>query len=201
MKKFLKVFYNTIFGLVILLIVMIAISFLPISGNYKLYTVQSGSMEPVIHTGSLIFSKPFDDYNKGDIVTKKGRGTDTTVTHRIIEKREENGQILFVTKGDANDSADTGGTRKDEVLGKMIVKIPLLGYLIAFARTTRGFIILVIIPAVIVIYSEMIKIKDEIKKKIDYRNRVKKRAENKKKRKDNKDDVTENNEQDDAVKN
>ena len=109
-----------------------------------------------------------------------------TITHRIIEKKEENGQILFITKGDANDSADVGGIRKEEIIGKMTVKIPFLGYLVAFVRTTQGFILLVIVPAVIVIYSEMQKIKDEIKKKIDYKKRVKKRIESKDRERDEK---------------
>ena len=65
-----------------------------------------------------------------------------------------------------------------EIIGKEIVAVPYLGFPVGYAKTTPGLILLVIIPAVIIIYDEMQNIKKEIQKKIDYRKRAKKKAEN-----------------------
>jgi hypothetical protein len=42
--------------------------------------------------------------------------------------------------------------------------IPLMGYVISFARTREGLIILVIVPAVIIVYSEILNIKTQLVK-------------------------------------
>jgi len=158
--------------------ILVAFSFFPIPGNYKIYTVLSGSMEPAIHTGSLIFVKPLIEYNEGDIITRNTKDKKATVTHRIIVKAEEKGEIYFKTKGDANDGEDTEKIAQEEIIGKSFLAIPLLGYPVSYAKTMQGLILLIIIPAIIIIYDEVRKIEKEIGKKIDYRKRMKKRKEN-----------------------
>ncbi|MFA6284913.1 MAG: signal peptidase I [Parcubacteria group bacterium] len=181
MKKIAKIFkiaINTILVLLVLLGVFVVFSFVPFPGNYKVFTVQSGSMEPTIHTGSMIFVKPEADYNVGDIITKRTDDSKMTVTHRIVSKEELQGKVAFETKGDANQSADGEKFTKEGIIGKEIFKLPYIGFPVGYAKTTPGLILLIIIPAVIIVYDEMNKIKDEIKKKIDYRKRAKKREEN-----------------------
>jgi signal peptidase I len=178
--KIFKIVVNIILVLLVLLGVFVVFSFIPFPGNYKVFTVQSGSMEPTIHTGSMIFVKPMADYNVGDIVTKRTNDPKVTITHRIVSKEEAQGKITFDTKGDANQSADGEKFTKEGIIGKMIAKIPFLGYPVGYAKTTPGLILLIIIPAVIIIYDEMNKIKDEIKKKFQYRKVVAARNENKK---------------------
>jgi hypothetical protein len=46
-------------------------------------------------------------------------------------------------------------------LGKVVFSIPLLGYAAGFARTRDGLIVLVIIPATLIVYSELMSIKNE----------------------------------------
>lgn len=167
MKKIAKIFkyiVNTILVLLVLLGVFVVFSFVPFPGNYKVFTVQSGSMEPTIHTGSLIFVKPMADYNIDDIITKRTTDPKVTITHRIVSKEELQGKIAFETKGDANNAPDGEKFTKEGIIGKMIAKIPFLGYPVGYAKTTPGLILLIVIPAVIIIYDEMNKIKDEIKK-------------------------------------
>lgn len=171
--------YRIIVGLILTGLVLIGalaiFSFLPIPGNYQLFIVQSGSMEPTVHTGSLIFVKPASEYKVEDIVTMKIKNSKETVTHRITEIIKENGKISFKTKGDANKSEDSGEVAEDEIVGKLIFKIPYLGYPVSFSKTSQGFILLIVIPSVIIIYEELRKIKKEIGKKLDYRKRIKKR--------------------------
>jgi hypothetical protein len=87
-----------------------------------------------------------------------------TTTHRIYEVKIEDGKEQYITKGDANDAPDSVPTSKDLVLGKTIFSIPLLGYPVSFAKTREGLIILVVIPATIIVYSEAITIKNEAAK-------------------------------------
>jgi signal peptidase len=135
-------------------------------------------MEPAIHTGSLIFVKPESSYKIGDIITRKTTNSKITVTHRIIKKEKLGGKTIFDTKGDANNAPDEANFFQDDIIGQEKVAIPWLGYPVGYAKTTQGLILLIIIPAIIIIYDEMQKIKKEILKKIDYRKRVKKRAKN-----------------------
>lgn len=178
--KIFKIILNTILFLLVVLGIFVVFSFVPIPGNYRIFTVQSGSMEPAIHTGSLIFSKPLKEYSPGDIVTRKTSDPKTTVTHRIISKEEVDGEISFKTKGDANNSEDVGKTSPEDIVGKVLLSVPWLGYPVSYARTSQGVILLIVIPAVIIIYDELNKIKKEIRKKINSKKNKKENLENEK---------------------
>jgi len=132
--------------------------------DYQMYVVKSGSMEPSIHTGSVVVSNKTNNYKEGDIITFKVSGSKDTVTHRIITIKEENGQTSFQVKGDTNDTPDPDLVLKANVVGEVRLSIPFLGYLIAFIRTLPGLIIFIIIPALIIIAEEMGNIKTELTK-------------------------------------
>jgi signal peptidase I len=176
--KILKIIINAILILLVILGVFVVFSFVPFPGNYKIFTVQSGSMEPKIRTGSLIFVKPEADYAVGDIITRKTGDPKVTVTHRVYSKAEVQGKIFLETKGDANSSPDMEKFTQDDVIGKEIIAIPFLGFPVSYAKTTQGLILLIVIPAVIIIYDEAQKIRREIERKMDYRRRIKKRKQN-----------------------
>lgn len=141
---------------------LVVFSLLPISGNIKLLTVLSGSMEPSVHTGSLIFIKPTNNYKVGDIVTRKTSDAKVTVTHRISEKKVIDGKTIFNTKGDANNSDDNEKVTPEMIVGRVFLNIPYLGYAVGFAKTKHGLIIIILIPALIIIFDELVKIKNEV---------------------------------------
>jgi len=138
----------------------------------KAFIVQSGSMEPSIKTGSLVFSIPQKNYRVGEVVTfSPTGGSKNLITHRIVSVAEgcqpggascPEGE--FVTKGDANEDADTQTVKSDSVIGKTFLTIPYLGYIASFAKNPKGFIILVIVPATIVIYEEIKNLRRELGK-------------------------------------
>ena len=68
---------------------------------------------------------------------------------------------MYRTKGDANKSADPEFVSKQNVVGKLVFSIPLVGYLMAFVKTLPGLVIFVFIPAVIIISEEIANIKTE----------------------------------------
>lgn len=85
-----------------------------------------------------------------------------------LEKATNFNEILkdegFITKGDANEGPDQWIVKKENVIGKVILTIPLVGYLGYFVRTPIGFILLIVIPASLIIIMEIRNIIKEIKK-------------------------------------
>lgn len=72
------------------------------------------------------------------------------------------GKVMFTTKGDANNVADNEKVPQEKIVGKVFLNIPYLGYAVNFAKTKQGLILIIIIPAVIIIFEELVKIKDEV---------------------------------------
>ncbi|TXH00560.1 MAG: signal peptidase I [Candidatus Moraniibacteriota bacterium] len=165
-----------LFYLAVAFIVLLLLSsILPIPGGVKTFVVQSGSMEPSIGTGSVVVVKGAESYAVGDVITFGPRSkTKPPTTHRILEVKEDGN---FVTKGDANEEEDIRTVSRYEVIGKVIVSIPWVGYAVAAAQKPWGFAVIVVIPAVIIIWEEVGKIRGEIRKKRDYAARVEKREE------------------------
>lgn len=164
MKPF-KIIYYLILICIGAIALLLIVSVLPITGNIKFLTVLSGSMEPTIKTGSIVLVKPTSEYKIGDVITF-GPTTKTTppTTHRIVEIKVVGGQPVYTTKGDANNSADTREIQKSDVIGKVMIRVPYLGYVIDFVRKPIGFMLVIIIPAVVIINDEIRKIWKEIKK-------------------------------------
>ena len=128
----------------------------------KPYVVLSGSMEPTIKTGGIVVATPrASGYGVGDIITFT-QGKDQTTTHRVTEIIKDSGGIKYLTKGDANKTADNTPISKDNVVGAVILTLPYLGYAVDFAKKPQGFILLVIIPATIIVYEELRFLKHEL---------------------------------------
>lgn len=150
----------------------------------KPYIVQSGSMEPVIPIGSVIFTLQSDLYQPGDIITFFANGDPkTVVTHRLNFKIFQENHTKYITSGDANEDFDKWELRHEHIVGKVIAIIPYAGYAIEFAKTPKGFIALVVVPATIVIYEELKSLIREVAKyllriKIYLFKKLKKREDN-----------------------
>lgn len=168
-KQLGKIGYYIFFGILIFIALVVVVSAFPIKGNIQLKVVESGSMEPIIKTGSIVLVKPASYYKIGDIITfngnfKNAKGQKIPITHRIIEMRAEQGNPIYITKGEANEDKDSKEILQNQVIGKVYFSIPYLGYAIKTARTTYGFLALIIIPSVIIMWSHVEKIYIEIKK-------------------------------------
>lgn len=97
--------------------------------------VMSGSMEPAIETGSLIFINGKDtDVKKGDIIAFKSGSLE--VVHRIIDVTEDG----YVTKGDNNSSADVGILPETCVEGTVMFSIPKVGYAVKWLPSAFGYL-------------------------------------------------------------
>ena len=169
MKKFKKIASITLMGLLIALAVVLVVPMLPISGNFQIRVVQSGSMEPAIKTGSVVLIKPLSDYKIGDIITFEGnfkdaKGRKIPTTHRITDAKVDVGAVSYQTKGDANDSVDQSLISKNKVVGRVLVSVPYVGYLVAGVQTGYGLLAIVVIPAIMIIFDQASRIIKEVKK-------------------------------------
>lgn len=145
------------FALVLAVASVIAHAFPGVVGADYSYVVQSGSMEPAIGTGSVVFvaDVPADTIAEGDVITFSDSQAGPTTTHRVIEKYQAETSIRFRTKGDANEDLDPEPVYRDEIVGVVTFSVPLVGYLIAFAQTRLGWVVFVVIPVVLLIVSEL----------------------------------------------
>ena len=159
-----KIISNLFVVFIFAIVLLIVVSILPIPGNYKLLIVQSGSMEPAIKTGSVVIVKPVENYKANDVITFEDGGKDKTTTHRIVDVEVISGQTQYITKGDANNAEDSNKVPKDKVVGKVLTSIPYAGYILAMAKKPIGFVLLVVVPCVMIIFEEVGKIWKELKK-------------------------------------
>jgi len=135
--------------------------------NLKAFAVTSGSMEPAIKTGSLVFTTRADQYLVNDIITFLEGASKRPITHRIVGSQlttTENNDIQYMynTKGDVNEEADLTSIKESAITGKVRLSIPYIGYPLLWAKSQLGYIFLIIIPATVIVYSELLNIKSEL---------------------------------------
>jgi signal peptidase len=148
-------------GTVVLVLVVAAAAFVmasPLFG-WRVDTVLSGSMEPALHAGDMIVTRPVaaGTIREGDIVTYSSRSGNSHTTHRVVAVEREPA-LRFVTKGDANRDIDPAPIPAGQVAGVFAFSIPYLGILVGFIRTPLGLALTVGIPAVVLIAAELEKL-------------------------------------------
>lgn len=155
---------KAISNILVFLLVAVVISYAVLFAmGFRPYIIKSGSMEPVIHTGSLCFvdSKvAFDDVNEGDVIAFETSLGDY-VTHRAITVTDE----AIETKGDANDVSDGFTTTRDNYLGVNEFAIPYLGYVAAFMQGTTGKAMIAVVILAIIAFGIIDAIEERKKKK------------------------------------
>ena len=138
------------------LAILLAVAFVGVRlVGLDVYTVLSGSMEPNLPVGSLIYvqDKNPADLKAGDVITYMV-SEKTVVTHRIIEvvPDENDPSILrFRTKGDANNTEDAGLVHSNNILGSPVFHIPLLGYISSYIQSPPGMYVAIGVGAAILL--------------------------------------------------
>lgn len=139
-----------------MLAILLAVAFVGVRlFGLDVYTVLSGSMEPNIPVGSLIYvqDKNPADLKAGDVITYMA-SEKTVVTHRIVEvvPDENDPSVLrFRTKGDANNTEDGGLVHSNNILGKQVFHIPLLGYVSSYIQSPPGMYVAIGVGVVILL--------------------------------------------------
>jgi signal peptidase I len=128
---------------------------------YQLVVVQSASMEPALKVGSLALYHPAVEYKPNDVVAYRyGDGNDTKIIlHRIIEKHTNgNGEVRYVTKGDMLTQDTVSFISAEQVQGKVVTGIPLLGFVISWLQTLHGIAVALFIPLTLLLISQLTKL-------------------------------------------
>ena len=143
---------------VLLVVLVLAVLFFFISrimgetpslfGNY-IFRVSSDSMEPTLMVGDVILVQSADaeDIEKGDIVTYKSQSGSMygrEVTHRVVTEPEiKNGTYYYQTQGDAAGAPLDKKITYDQIQGKYVRKLTLIGKFFNFISKPIGVIIFI----------------------------------------------------------
>lgn len=117
-------------GLITTFVCMTAVVMV-ISGQfkYKLLVIATPSMTGSLNVGDAVIYEEYDGntVKEGDIVvfTKDDK---TLTVHRVIDVQYLNGTIYYTTKGDANDTADSGYITQSNLRGVVQFKLSHLGH-------------------------------------------------------------------------
>ena len=151
--------------------------------GYKPFIVLSGSMEPTIMTGDIAIIKSCDrdELKVGDIIAFRN-GT-SVITHRIVEISEKDGEKVFITKGDNNNTEDRYPVSLSRVEGIYVSRIPKLGNFAMLLQTTAGAIIFISIPFILFIATDIAQRRKESKIQSEKQHRLEKELEELKKEK------------------
>ena len=141
MKLFSKIYSESICILTAAVMLSAMIFTVPRFFGITPYIVLSGSMEPLIQTGSVAFI----DHNRvlpavGDIITYEtgDLSSPVLVTHRVVKKNSDGSLIM---KGDANEAPDISAVTHDQIIGTYVASIPKAGYLLSKMNRAEIYIL------------------------------------------------------------
>ena len=141
----------------------------------SLYTIISGSMLPTIQVYDVVVNQRIDNpenLKENDIITFISQSKinyGETITHRIIKVTYEDGKYYYTTKGDYNLVPDESPVEFNNVIGKVVLKIPQLGKAQFFLLKQGSKLFLILIPAFGVLIYDLLKMLNLFgtKKKVD----------------------------------
>ena len=146
------------------------------------YVIISESMIPSINVYDAVVTMRTsqEDIEKYDIITflsKEIHTAGTPITHRVIEivhdPDDENKILGYRTKGDHNNTPDFALISPNEVIGKVVFRIPLIGYLQTFMTKPIGWVLIIVLPCLLIIGGDVLKLiksKEENSDSIDITN-------------------------------
>ena len=176
-KKIWHIISSVLFYSVMALVVVIALMFLISFVDQKIgeskgerrnplfsaYIIISESMIPNINVYDAVVTVRVgeDKIKVNDIITfisKEIQTAGTPITHRVIGIVETETGIKYRTKGDHNNTADFALIAPEEVIGKVYLRIPMIGYVQTFMTKPLGWILIIVIPCLLIIGSDVVKL-------------------------------------------
>ena len=178
LKRFLhflaSVFLYSILVILILIFITIIVYFIEEKSNadqdkyisplFSAYIIISPSMIPKIQVyDAVVDVKAMPSSIKvGDIITfvsEDALSYGKTITHRVVGlDQDSNGRYRYRTKGDNNNVADSWIVPEKNVIGKVVFRIPQLGYLQQFLSTAYGWVIAIVLPCLVIVIYDIVKL-------------------------------------------
>lgn len=176
-----KVFLYSILLILILVGIIFLLYFIDMQSNLKkgiskqplfgAYVIISPSMVPTIKVYDAIIIKRAEpeELEVGDIITflsNDARYSGLTITHRIVGiEKSKTGEVYFRTKGDNNNTEDSSLVKGEDINGKVIFKIPKIGYIQHLLTNAVGWVLLIVVPCLGVVIYDILKIFKSLKKR------------------------------------
>ncbi len=120
--------------------------------------VLSGSMSPAFEAGDMILIQKTDPYTLkvNDVICYLEE--ESAVTHRIMEIQQQDGTLLYVTQGDANNAEDATPVSPEQVQGKYTgVRIAGAGEFAMFLQSTPGMLLFIGGPVLLFVLWDVIR--------------------------------------------
>lgn len=144
-------------------------------GNSGLIVISTGSMSEKNESNDYLFDNNLNNqFNAYDVisVTKYDSPEDVKqydviaykntdgiiIVHRVIEIREANGENVFITRGDANNTSDTNFQYENYLTFDNIIgyyngtRVPLIGVFVIFLQSNAGIITIVAIAYCLIMF-------------------------------------------------
>ncbi|MGB2694963.1 MAG: signal peptidase I [Dehalococcoidia bacterium] len=135
-------------------LLLVATATLPVLLGYHTYNVEGSSMAPSLQLGSAVVTHPTGPraLKVGDIIVRPGSGGTPPVLHRVVDVTVgADGERLFVTQGDRNQTRDPKPVAFDGSGDKVVYSVPYAGYILSFAESSLGRLVLIGIPLVLLV--------------------------------------------------
>ena len=128
-------------GTILIVLVILLCSLLVFPGmiGFHMYNVLSGSMEPAVPVGSLLYVHEGEpkDVEEEDIIAFYGSLEDSgIITHRVVKNNVVSG--TFTTKGDANEKEDPKPIPYDNYIGRVVLSVPHIGKVLTIMTSLEG---------------------------------------------------------------
>ena len=125
-KKQNPLIYVPVFSIILIFVLFMAGIFI-----YEPIAVLSNSMNPVFYRGDVVIYRKVDNnklknIKKYNIIIYSKDGQ--AVVHRVVGKYIKDGEMYFITKGDANISNDLNPVSESQVIGVYQLSIKYIGY-------------------------------------------------------------------------
>lgn len=136
-----------------------------------IYVTTATNMEPNIPAGSAVFASDenLSFLQAGDVVLFRTAGADNEQITGVLRiqgiETDDAGKVYYTLRGDANAPTETIKIAKENIIGQCKTYDSTLGAIISFATSTMGLLTVVIIPCVLLIVFQIIRI---IRIKSDY---------------------------------
>ncbi|MDZ4277862.1 MAG: signal peptidase I [Dehalococcoidia bacterium] len=127
------------------MLLLVAAATLPVLFGYHTYVVHGGSMGPSLKAGSVAVSKPTSPYDLeiGDVIARRESPDSAPVLHRVVTITVADGQRRFTTQGDVNGTPDPQPLALDGPGDRVVFSVPYAGYVLDFARSREGQLLLI----------------------------------------------------------
>ncbi|MDD1748059.1 MAG: signal peptidase I [Methanomassiliicoccales archaeon] len=144
-------------------VILLALS--PITG-LRFDVILSGSMSSSINVGDLVVVTHHspDHLKVGDVIVFRSPISNGQICHRIISISQVDGSLVFQTQGDNNEDPDPFTLQSDNIIGKVQLCIPAMGYVVQWLRGPFGILAIIALGAATFLMPE--KSKDEKKEKM-----------------------------------